>query len=286
LNDGVSEGLERLLIKLTAPTGGATLSSPSVASVYISDPGASAEVELLDTSITISERGFATAVAVVQRAGSAIGEVSVDFAVSNGDASVGQDYLGPANGTVTWVDGDADPKWIDFAIVDDGSVETDEFFNLTLGTPTGASLGARAQLRVDILDGSGANQAPNAVAGSNQNTTPGNIVTLDGGQSNDPDNDNLSYAWTQTLGPTVTLNNANSSAASFVAPNVSSDTLLRFELQVTDPSGLTDSAAASVTVSSASAAPGGSGGGPVSLLLLGILGLAAARKATTRMDAS
>jgi len=44
----------------------------------------------------------------------------------------------------------------------------------------------------------------------------------------------------------------------------------------------------SVTVSAVSvpAGGGGSGGGPASLLLLGILGLAAALKATTRMDAS
>lgn len=288
LNDGVSEGLERLLIKLTAPSGGATLSSPSIASVYISDPGASAEVEFLDTSISISERGFRTAVAVVKRAGSAIGGVSVDYAVGDGDASSGQDYSGPANGTMSWADGDANPKWIEFAIVDDGSVESDEFFDLTLSNPTGASLGARTQLRVDILDGSGVNQAPNAVAGSNQTATPGNIVTLNGSQSNDPDNDSLSYAWTQALGPTVALNNANSSTASFTAPNVNSDTLLRFELQVTDASGLTDSATASVTVTSGSLPPGssGSGGGPMSLLLLGILGLLAARNATTRMDAS
>ena len=288
LNDGMSEGLERLLIKLTAPSGGATLSSPSVASVYISDPGASADVEFLDTSVSIAERGFATAVAVVQRAGSASGAISVDFAVSNGDASSGQDYSGPANGTLNWADGDADPKWIEFAIVDDGSGETDEFFDVTLSNPTGASLGARTQLRVDILDGSGANLAPNAVAGSSQNATQGNNVTLNGSQSNDPDSDSLSYAWTQTLGPTVTLNDANSSTASFTAPNVSSDTLLRFELQVTDPGGLSDTATVSVTVSvvSVAAGGGGSGGGPASLLLLSILGLAAALKATTRMDVS
>ena len=288
LNDGITEGLERLLIKLTAPSGGATLSSPSVASVYISDPGASAAVEFLDSSVSVAERGFATAVAVIQRVGSASGAISVDFAVSNGDASLGQDYSGPANGTLTWADGDADPKWLEFAITDDGSGEANEFFDLTLSNATGTSLGARTQLRVDILDGSGANQAPNAVAGSSQNAASGSNVTLNGGQSNDPDSDSLSYAWTQTLGPTVTLNNANSSSASFTAPNVSSDTLLRFELQVIDPGGLSDTATVSVTVSAVpvAAGGGGSGGGPASLLLLGILGLAAALKATTRMDAS
>jgi hypothetical protein len=227
-------------------------------------------------------------VAVIQRVGSASGAISVDFAVSNGDASLGQDYSGPANGTLTWADGDADPKWLEFAIADDDSGEANEFFNVTLSNAAGTSLGARAQLRVDILDGSGANQAPNAVAGSSQNAASGSNVTLNGGQSNDPDSDSLSYAWTQTLGPTVTLNNANSSSASFTAPNVSSDTLLRFELQVIDPGGLSDTATVSVTVSAVSvpAGGGGSGGGPASLLLLGILGLAAALKATTRMDAS
>ncbi len=149
-NDGVAEGLERVLIKLTAPTGGATLSSPSIASVYISDPGNTPVVEFSSASISIDESGFGMAIAVVQRTGSAIGAVSVDFTLSNGDATAGADYTGPASGTLAWADGDADPKWIEYSIVDDGEDETDEFFELLLGNASGASIGQVAQLRINI----------------------------------------------------------------------------------------------------------------------------------------
>ena len=87
-------------------------------------------------------------------------------------------------------------------------------------------------------------------------------------------------------GPHVTLSNANTETASFTAPNVSSDTLLRFELEVSDTEGLTDTAIASVTVSVGATTGGGSGGGPVTLWLLGILGVMSARRGVIRMDAS
>lgn len=150
-NDGVAEGLERVLIKLTAPTGGATLSSPSIASYYISDPGDPSVVEFSTPSIAIEESGFATAIAVVHRSGSAVGAVSVDFNVSSGDATSGTDYSGPANGTLNWADGDADPKWIEYTITNDGSGEANEFFAVSLSNANGASIGAGSQLRVNIL---------------------------------------------------------------------------------------------------------------------------------------
>jgi len=291
MNDGTVEGLERLLIKLTAPGGGVTLSAPSIASVYISDPGNAAVVGFSDTSLSINERGFGTAVALVHRSGSADGAVSIDYAVSNGDASAGTDYSGPVNGSLTWNDGDADPKWIEFAVADDGLAEPDEFFELTLNNATGASLGTRTQLRVNILDGTAVNQAPNSIAGSSQTVSPGDNVVLNGSQSNDPDGDQLSYAWSQTMGPAVTLSNAGTETASFTAPDVTSDTLLRFELAVSDTAGLSDAATVSITVSAQTPAAGGDsggggGGGPVTIWLLGLLGVVASRRALTRKGPS
>ena len=67
-NDGTVEGLERVLVKLSAPTGRATLSSPSIASAYISDPGDSSVVEFSTATTSVTERGFATAVAVLTSA--------------------------------------------------------------------------------------------------------------------------------------------------------------------------------------------------------------------------
>ena len=233
-DDGIAEGIERLQLKLVAPGGGATLSSPSIASVYVSDPGDSAMVGFMEDSVSIAERGFATAVAV-ERSGSATGPASVEFSVGNGSASPGVDYVGPSSGSIAWQDGDAVSQWIEFTISDDGSGEADEFFEIQLGNASGASLGATSLMRVEILDGNAVNQAPNAVAASSQGAKSGDLVTLNGSQSNDPDGDGITYAWTQSLGPAVTLQNAAEASTTFVAPEVSSDTLLRFELRVSDP---------------------------------------------------
>ncbi|MBT8108892.1 MAG: choice-of-anchor B family protein [Gammaproteobacteria bacterium] len=274
VNDGSAEGLERLVVRLVAPKGGATLSAPSLASLYVSDPGDTPTVGFSAASIEAAERGFGHAVAVVQRRGSATGAVSVAWSVNGGDASAGADYSGPANGTLTWNDGDADPKTIEFAISDDGSGEGDEFFELALGSATGAAITGNASLRVTILDGTGLNVAPNAVAGGSQTVSSGVNVTLDGRASNDPDGDALDYSWTQVGGPAVTLNNATTATASFTAPSVRSDSLLRFELTVSDPGGLQDTAATAVTIrsgSSAGGSGGGGGGGALSLWLIALI---------------
>lgn len=283
INDGVVEGLERVLIKLTAPTGGATLSSPSIASAYISDPGDTSEVAFAESAIDIPERGFATAVAVIHRTGSASGALSVDYNIGAGDATATVDYTGPASGTLTWADGDATPKWIEYAIANDGSGEVDEFFELSLSNVIGGAIGSNAQLRINILDGIGFNSAPNSVAGASQTVSVGATVTLNGGGSNDTDGDTLTYSWSQVLGPAVVLSSPNSATTTFTAPSVTSDTLLRFELTVSDPGGLSDTSTANVTVSISSGVGPGSGGGALGLWgLFGLFGLAV----FSRKDAS
>ncbi len=268
--DGQAEGLERLMVRLSAPTNGATLSSPSIASLYISDAGATPSIGFADSDVAVSERGFGKAIAVLHRTGSAIGAVSVDYAVTAGDATPGSDYSGPSGGTITWADGDADPRWIEFEVADDGANESDEFIELTLSNVVGATLGT-TQLRIDILDGSGSNAAPNAVAGAAQQVVGGTLVTLNGSSSNDPDGDTLTYSWTQTMGATVSLSDPSVAQPTFTAPTVSSDTLLQFQLSVSDPDGLVDSASVSVTVTADAPATGGGGGGALSLWVLALL---------------
>ncbi|MDX1509585.1 MAG: Calx-beta domain-containing protein, partial [Woeseiaceae bacterium] len=239
-------------------------------------------------AIGIAERGFGKAILTVRRQGAGSGAASIDFAVPAGDATAGNDYQGAASGTLSWADGDANPKLIEFDIVDDGSVEGDEFFEVTLSNAVGADIDSNDVMRVDIFDGSGSNQAPNAVAGASQTANSGANVILSGSASNDPDGDALDYLWTQTLGPSVTISNAMSQNASFTAPTVTSDTLLRFQLRVTDPNGLTDTSTTSVTVraqGSGGGAFGGSGGGAPGWPLLLAASIAAAWRRVTRTGA-
>lgn len=285
--DGVSEGLERLLVKLVAPTGGATIAARSVTSLYVGDPGDPAIVEFAENTIDLTERGFAKAIVTFHRSGNATAAASVDYALSAGDAIAGDDYQGTTDGTINWPDGDADPKWIELLITDDGSGETDEFIELTLSGANGANLGATTSLRINILEGGGANQAPNANAGTSQNVQSASQVTLNGSSSNDPDGDTLTYQWTQTMGPSVNLSNANAATATFTAPSVTSDTLLQFQLQVSDPSALVDASTTNVTVSATGGSNlnGGGGGGAGDFLLLALLAsITGLRTTVTRKD--
>jgi len=95
----------------------------------------------------------------------------------------------------------------------------------------------------------GSNTAPTANAGSDQAATQGDTVSLDGSQSSDPETPNdLTFAWTQTSGISTTLINPNSASPSFVAPTVTEQSNLVFELTVTDPDGLSDDDTVTVVV--------------------------------------
>lgn len=106
-------------------------------------------------------------------------------------------------------------------------------------------------------NGSG-NVAPvAAVANATITQMEGTTIALDATPSSDADDatNTLSYAWTQTSGPTVTINNNNSAQASFVSPQVTQTTAMTFEVTVTDPQGASDTATVNVTVNDSNNAP-------------------------------
>ena len=76
----------------------------------------------------------------------------------------------------------------------------------------------------------------------------GSLVTLDGTSSHSPDGKPIAFTWTQIAGPSVVLNGADSSKATFIAPNISISTAMFFKLVVMDTTGLSDSAIVKVTV--------------------------------------
>jgi hypothetical protein len=78
-----------------------------------------------------------------------------------------------------------------------------------------------------------------ADAGKDRTVYEGTSVTLNGSNSTSKDNVILSYAWRQIPNPNITIASADTAIWSFVAPNVSTDTTLTFELTVTDNKGIT-----------------------------------------------
>ena len=88
---------------------------------------------------------------------------------------------------------------------------------------------------------------PRAIPGPDQTVAAGDIVTLDGSNS-EPSGGIQSYSWTQTGGPSVALADANNARASFVAPSVTSDAILSFRLTVVNQTSQADSDSTLITV--------------------------------------
>ena len=161
---------------------------------------------------------------------------------------------------------------------DNGSAGTPHFLALAMnalgdGLAVWRQIDDAAALWASAFEAGAVNQPPTADAGSDQSVNEGTQVSLSGTGS-DPDGAVTHYAWTQVSGPSVTLTRANTSAAAFVAPNVSATTTLSFRLSVTDDSDATgsdtvdvvvrdvpppfrDLVMTSVTTSSTRVAPGG-----------------------------
>jgi serpin B len=94
------------------------------------------------------------------------------------------------------------------------------------------------------------NNSPTADAGPDQTVDRGDLVTLDGSHSSDPDDGIASYKWTQTSGLLVTLNNDRSSQASFTVPcSIPPNEVLAFQLKVSDNDGLSSSDTVEIHVS-------------------------------------
>src|SRR5690348_16353231 len=118
-------------------------------------------------------------------------------------------------------------------------------FLLTVRDDKGATSNNSAVVVITVKH---VNHPPIANVGQeNQVANPGDIATLDGSKSKDPDNDTLSYSWVQISGPRVKMDGANTSIATFTTPsNISADTPLVFKLIVKDSKNATSIADAKV----------------------------------------
>lgn len=105
--------------------------------------------------------------------------------------------------------------------------------------------GNTSQLSACFAITTSSTKAPIANAGSNQTVVVGALVTLDGTGSSDPNTPPLplTYQWTQTAGPVVTLNSANTASPTF-SPTVAGTYV--FSLVVNN--GQVNSSPAEVTI--------------------------------------
>jgi hypothetical protein len=89
---------------------------------------------------------------------------------------------------------------------------------------------------------------PTADSGPDQNVVEGATVTLDGSQSTDPNDAIVTYQWTQTGGPALTLSDANAVRPTFVAAPITEDAAVVFQLTVYDSGGDFDADTVEITI--------------------------------------
>lgn len=175
IDDTAVEGPETFSVNLLNVTGGATIGSPSTATVTIEDndsvapPQPAGTLQLSASNYSTTE-GQGPITITVTRTGGSAGQVGVTLNTGPSSAVGGQDYT-PVTITFIWENGDASPKTVLIPILDDTTVEGPETFFVNLNSPTGgATLGAPATATVTIND----NDVASGPCGSQGNAWQGN----------------------------------------------------------------------------------------------------------------
>lgn len=266
-SDLLDETTESVFIRLFDPRNGATLVSPSIATVQINDALQQGQIVFSTDEITVKETDGTAQIAVTRQGGSD-GIIAVSYLTSSNSAILGVDANG-TSGSLEWLDGDSTDKFIDITLIDDNETETSESLVISLSATASNVLGNQSILDLVIRDDE-SNQGPTASAGDNSEVNTRQSVTLTG-SGTDPEAQPLEYLWQQIAGTNVTINNANSPQASFSAPSTAGS--LEFSLTITDDFGVTQSDNVSVTVIASVQTPETtSGGGTLNYwLLLGLL---------------
>ncbi len=150
IDDTDGEGNETFSVSLSAPTGGATLGSPSTTTVTIIDNEVPGTLGFDPASYSVAENGGAITLTVTRTVGNA-GAVSVAWDTVNGSATSPSDFTG-ASGVLNFASGETS-KTFSITIVDDIIIDPSEQFAVVLTNPTnGATLGAANTATVSITD--------------------------------------------------------------------------------------------------------------------------------------
>jgi hypothetical protein len=116
----------------------------------IDSAGAAGSVQFTVSSIAVIEDVGALTVTVL-RSGGSTGNLTVEYATTDGTAKAGEDYTS-TSGTLNFTGGETS-KTFQIPITDDSTTETDEFFTVALRNPsTLESLGSPSTMTVTVQD--------------------------------------------------------------------------------------------------------------------------------------
>jgi hypothetical protein len=155
VNDTLDEPAETVALRLSNPTGGATLGARSTATLTINDNDVAGAVQFSHVLYTVSEAATSADITLTRTGGTA-GDVTVEFATSDpaglSGAVAGADYTATTT-TVTFGAGQT-TRTVSIPLAgDDADFEGSKTVNLALDNPGGgATLGPRAGAILRIVD--------------------------------------------------------------------------------------------------------------------------------------
>jgi hypothetical protein len=130
MDDGIVEGYEEFLIKLSNPTGGATIGAVTQSTAYIVSNDAGT-IRVSSSDITISEPASGQAMAVFTVTMDAhVGERTVSFTTESGSATADVDFVA-TSGALVFAEGETS-KTISVPVKADAVIENPEYFLLRL----------------------------------------------------------------------------------------------------------------------------------------------------------
>ncbi|HUJ71746.1 MAG TPA: Calx-beta domain-containing protein, partial [Verrucomicrobiae bacterium] len=133
---------------LSNATGGATLGTPSTATLSIINTNAQ-QLAFLQSAFSVNG-DQSDAVITVVRIGGTNGTVSADFSTSDGTAKAGIDYT-TATGTVTFADGVLTNTFMVPIVLPEKLLSTNQTVNLALSNPQGAVLASPSDAVLTIV---------------------------------------------------------------------------------------------------------------------------------------
>lgn len=163
LGDGAGQGTTDKVFRWNAATAKTQVWKNSIAPTFIGNgtilnsrpniqilydtPGSAGTLALDYSTTTMLENR--SQVIIVNRNGGSTGAVSVDYTTNNGTAIAGTDY-NATSGTLSWADGDMQPKSITVTTLPDLIVDDNETFSVTLSNPVGTTINGNSTNTVTI----------------------------------------------------------------------------------------------------------------------------------------
>jgi len=135
INDTAPETAETVLVNLSGPTGGATVTTAQGSGTINDDDTTPISFAVANAS-SVTEGG--TLVFTVTKSGATSATTSVNYATANGTATAGSDYSA-TSGTLTFGPTETS-KTVSVATIDDSATESAETVLLNLSSPNGGTV--------------------------------------------------------------------------------------------------------------------------------------------------